>query len=521
MIDIETITCREILPQAKERWEGLAQRCGNTVPYLTYEWYHTALETVDRDKDPLLIFIRQNGEDVGLAPFVHSRPQGPFHFLHKVGFIDNPFSPYQGILHTIDYKTTITSLMQFMRKEFGHRFFADLDEMRLAPHEMEVLDILSFQDGLFLYRKEEKPGSRYLILRESFEENFKSLSKHTQKEFKRKINRISRIGKVGLRKVAGREQIDRHLENFFAMYARTWKGAEPHPEFYYRMCHEFEKKGQLYFHALTLNEKPVAYLISVVSGDTFYGIKTTYNPSFYAYSPGVLLFYKVIEDMFNTKGIREFDIGRGDEQFKREWTPLAHKQMRLFLYPSSLLWRASTAVQYDYLPKWKNNELFNACYSFFRRILSGAKKSINEAAPQERPSPQALKRYEYEQYRRDGYPVTARFAHPGDLDLITVATEARSFAEVQERLANELCVLCFDGEKLLSFFWLQYDASRNNGNSLTTYSISEWGECSDTPARHPKEVFISSLLALLKETINKPNCAVFLDSEGYRTFDLT
>ncbi|HPL88334.1 MAG TPA: GNAT family N-acetyltransferase [Deltaproteobacteria bacterium] len=519
-IEVEAITRREDVPLVRGRWESLALWCGCTAPYLSHEWYSTALETVDREKDPLLVFFKQGGEDVGLAPLVHSRGQGALRFLHKIGFVSNPFTPYQGVLHAGDFKSVFAQLMRFLEQRFGSRFVLDLDEMRPALHETQGLDELSMQEGLFLCRMKQKSGSRYLLLRKTFEENYQALAKHTQKEFKRKINRISRLGKISLLRVSGREQIDCHLGCFFDMYARTWKGAEPHPEFYYLLCRRFDDRGGLRFHALTLNDRPIAYLISILSGDTVYGIKTTYNPSYYAYSPGVLLFYKVIEDMFNTPGIREFDIGRGDEQFKREWTSSTHEQVRVLCYPRNLMWKSVTSLQYELLPRWRQNERFDACYSSLRRLLAKNRREAGPAAPGPSEQRQAVKEYEYAQCRQDSCPVTARLAGPGDLDLMTVAMEARNFAEIQQRLDQELCVLCFEGRKLLSFFWLRPDGGRQKGNGVPSYAVSEWGLRGGSTPLPPQDVLISSLLALIKDIINKPNCTVSIDESVCRSFEL-
>jgi CelD/BcsL family acetyltransferase involved in cellulose biosynthesis len=520
IIRIETITSRSDLSSVKERWDNLCQRCYNTVPYLTYEWYSSALETIDSDKTPFLIFFRQGSEDVGLAPFVYNKKQMFPHPLHMIGFIDNPYTPYQGIIHAIDFKDILTSLIELIRQRFGNWFVLNLDEIRLNPYELQTIEKLSSQKNLFLYQKEEKNGSRYLLLKDSFEENLKSLIKHTQKEFKRKINRISRTRKIGLERVSGHEHIDHHLEIFFNFYARTWKGAEPHPEFYYRMCHEFEKRSQLYFHALTLNGKPIAYLISILSGDTMYGIKTTYNPSFYAYSPGVLLFYNIIEDMFNIKGVREFDIGRGEEQFKREWTSLTHNQVRLYLYPSSLAWKIITSLKYELLPMLKKNERFNACYSAVRSLITVEKQACDTVNLEQTTSQKTFTRYEFKECKPGSCSLNTRFATLGDLDLMAVVTAARNFAEIQDRLEKESCVLCFEEDKLLSFFWLKHDINQHDNDTIPNHIIYEWGLRSDRSPSHSLDVLISGLLIFLKDTINKPDCVVHINERNSTSFEL-
>jgi len=131
-----------------------------------------------------------------------------------------------------------------------------------------------------------------------------------------------------------------------------------------------------------------------------------------------------------------------------------------------------------------------------------------------------VKEYEYAQCRQDSCPVTARLAGPGDLDLMTVAMEARNFAEIQQRLDQELCVLCFEGRKLLSFFWLRPDGGRQKGNGVPSYAVSEWGLRGGSTPLPPQDVLISRLLALIKDIINKPNCTVSIDESVCRSFEL-
>jgi CelD/BcsL family acetyltransferase involved in cellulose biosynthesis len=77
-------------------------------------------------------------------------------------------------------------------------------------------------------------------------------------------------------------------------------------------------------------------LVGLRSQESVYAIKTTYDPSFYAFSPGVILFYRVIEELCSRGDVRHFDFGRGDEQYKREWSPAVIQQKRVTIQPNVL-----------------------------------------------------------------------------------------------------------------------------------------------------------------------------------------
>jgi hypothetical protein len=471
----ETSDRRE-LSRFKERWDGILVQSAVQAPYFSFDWYDTALETIDKDKTPLLLFFESSGKDIGFAPLVYKKKRISSFSYFEVGFVYNPYTPYQGFVCLDGFKDIFAALLRHLRKKFGSLFYLDLDEIRLAPEEDDAINYFA-SSRLFTVDREEKPGSRYLILNETFEQTLDNIKSKTQKEFRRKIKRMSQLGNIGLIRVQGDEQIDLQLECFFRFYSRTWKGKEPQPDFYYRLCKKLDKSGRLYFYALTLDERPIAYLICALGGDTIYGIKITYNPSYYAFSPGVVLLYHCIENMFTIPGLREFDIGRGNEQFKREWTSLSHGHTKLIFYPNTPLWRSLNFIRHDLLPTMRRQRAFDVLYSRLRSRLVGREKE-HEVAAAESAGP-AYRNVTLEECKDivGGIDLTARFAHEDDTERLAVATAARSFKEVEELLNQRQCLLILEGTTIIAYFWTQLAAKKEaeNGAEALEMVINDWG----------------------------------------------
>ena len=112
--------------------------------------------------------------------------------------------------------------------------------------------------------------------------------------------------------------IEKDLDQFFLIHAQTWKGKEENSEFYYKIAREFSQRKEFVMYCLCLNERPIAYMFGLKFKNGLFGIKTTYDPSFHAFSPGTYMFYKIIEDCCNARDIDKFDIGRGDERYKQD-----------------------------------------------------------------------------------------------------------------------------------------------------------------------------------------------------------
>jgi CelD/BcsL family acetyltransferase involved in cellulose biosynthesis len=378
-ITIEEINSRKQLRRIKRRWNNLLAQCDSYTPYFTFEWYYSALETIDKDKEPLLLFFKSSGTDIGFAPLVYKKQTILGFTYHIISFVQNPYTPYQGFIYLNEYKDILINLIVYLRNRFGSLFSLDLNEIRATHVEEKIMKDLA-ADGLILFHREEKSGSRYLILKENFEHTLNNLNRKTQKEFQRKLKRISKLGVLDLIRIQGKAQIEQHLDYFFKFYAQIWKEEESQPEFYYQLCNRFEKLGALYFYALNLDGLPIAYLICLLGKDTIYGIKTTYDPSYYDFSPGIVLFYKCIEDMFNIPCIREFDIGRGNEQFKREWTSLSHHHTKLLVYPNTIFWQFANRIRYGLLSYLKRYDKFERVYSKVRsHLLDLEDKSIDSS----------------------------------------------------------------------------------------------------------------------------------------------
>ncbi len=364
-LTIEEFESRESVAELATRWNALRTRCGSSSPFTEFEWYWNALQTAARHKAPLVLILRSDGHDIALAPFVYHRVSQWGISLNYLEFVDNPHTTYQSILSQCSLDEVLHALAGYLRQKWGTRYILDLNEVRLSDAERSVFPEPGIQKE-FLIDWIEKPWSRYVLLGDSFDELVQSLKKKTQKEFRRKAHRLETQGHVELVRVSGDDEIHRHLDQFFDLYGRTWKSPEREIEFYHKLCPYFAGENRLLFYALTLDSRPIAYLICVRGGDTVYGIKITYDVDSADFSPGVLLVYESIRDMFDIGGIREFDIGRGDEQFKREWTSTAHRQDRIMLFPRCTLWCAVDILRNRMIPRLKRQRLLGKLYTALR-----------------------------------------------------------------------------------------------------------------------------------------------------------
>jgi hypothetical protein len=79
-----------------------------------------------------------------------------------------------------------------------------------------------------------------------------------------------------------------------------------------RLAVEGRVRGYLLIH----NDKPIAYAVCSVHGSRVTSEEVGYDPSFKNWSPGTVLWLKVIETFFAEKTMDQFDFGGGEAEYK-------------------------------------------------------------------------------------------------------------------------------------------------------------------------------------------------------------
>lgn len=337
-VQVEEVGERAAAREARGRWLSLLERCACEIPYLRPEWYQCALETVDGDSAPRLLFFSSGGEDVALAPLVLVPERHWGLGFQRLTFVRNGYTPFQDLLSTRGFGFALENAVAYARLAQGPLGFLDLNELRAGEGFSEAVGHLASRQELTVHRTDSSE-SRFLKIDGTFESKVAGLDKKAQHEFRRKVRKFGTLGESRLVRFEDPREVQAELGRFFEMYERTWKGAEPHPGFYRRVCEEFGRLKRLYFYGLLAGPRVAAYVICLRGGSVMFGLKTTYEPELHPYSPGVVLFHRVIEELYRTPGVEEFDIGRGNEQYKREWTSLSHGQVRLVVEPRNAVWK--------------------------------------------------------------------------------------------------------------------------------------------------------------------------------------
>jgi hypothetical protein len=166
---------------------------------------------------------------------------------------------------------------------------------------------------------------------------------------KRKGAPLQRDGRLVFEMIDLAADWRRGAKIYEAIYARSWKPAEPHPHFIAALLEKLGRRGTARLGIATIDGVPAAAQIWLVQQDRATIFKLAHDPAFDRQSPGTLLTHWMLSLLHEKDGVRQVDFGRGDDAYKRLW--LANCQDRegvLAANPRGL--KGLLAVAVDILP---------------------------------------------------------------------------------------------------------------------------------------------------------------------------
>jgi CelD/BcsL family acetyltransferase involved in cellulose biosynthesis len=109
-------------------------------------------------------------------------------------------------------------------------------------------------------------------------------------------------------------------------------------------CQLRADRGWLRSYVLTCGDVPVCFIIGAQDDATYYYERIGYDPTWHEHSPGKVLLFKVIEDMYAERTPKWFDFGTGDSEYKRVFGTEQYDELNVYLLRKSVYMAAARAT---------------------------------------------------------------------------------------------------------------------------------------------------------------------------------
>jgi CelD/BcsL family acetyltransferase involved in cellulose biosynthesis len=186
-----------------------------------------------------------------------------------------------------------------------------------------------------------------------------ALSGHFRRNLNQKVRRMATVGRVVVDGVRLSEGIDAMEESIARMIAITeashkLKGqrlADNHRGYLSELVRRFGPRGMLSLSILSVDGRDAAFLLGLVERSRFYDINLAYDESFAAFSPGMLLMQKTLEDLA-ASGIHTV-VSHGAHDYKKHWATEFVPQKRVFLFTRGARAAAARLIRFSLAPVWR------------------------------------------------------------------------------------------------------------------------------------------------------------------------
>jgi CelD/BcsL family acetyltransferase involved in cellulose biosynthesis len=302
----------------KEQWDAVLQKTNHSI-FATWDWLSIYWKYFGAGKRLLVLVAEDNGKIIGIAPLMYS--------IHKMFGLRNAKIEFIGAKES-DYNDFI--LLE-KEDECIDLFVKYLNTLPLPWDCIDLTDIpenskaLPCLNGLAKNLKSQHICP-YIQLPNSNTEFLNSIKGHQRKDLRRIRRRLEEKYNVEFTCYSGECSIDDEMTSFFDLHQKRWESqglpgvfsSSAIRNFHIEIAKKFFEKGWLGLYNLNVSGTPVASLYGFKYRSKYYGYLSGFDPKYFRFNVGSLLFLHAIEDCIR-QGLAEFDFLRGTEEYKTRW----------------------------------------------------------------------------------------------------------------------------------------------------------------------------------------------------------
>jgi CelD/BcsL family acetyltransferase involved in cellulose biosynthesis len=315
--------CRDIHFRAE--WQHLVSE---TTPasalFQSPDWFEHVAATHPQ-ASPLALSVESADKRLGVAPLswerttldftIRRRTLGRFHLRVVEILGGQPLLPpdptgYDALFRTIegiDRPYDCVRMAMIPTDSFAWRYLA---ESQLIRHNF----ICYVPDGV--------NRSRLIALPSTFDEYLAKFSSKTRSELRRQVRRLrDHGGGSQLRRYESSSDVQWFLEAAAPVVAQSWQhtcatGLLDNSPYWQIKLADLACRGYFRSYVLFCGTEPCAVELGYQYGGVFYGIQTHYDQRLARLSPGTVLLYSYLEDLFQHARPRLLSFGYGDSKYK-------------------------------------------------------------------------------------------------------------------------------------------------------------------------------------------------------------
>lgn len=328
----------------KEEWnELLKSSCCNTL-FLTWEWQYTWWVNLSEGRTLHLLTVRDGEQLIGLAPLT-LRPADytrmvPFRVLELLG-TGSVGSDYLSIIVREGEETR--TLAEMCRHLISRNFVLEMSSTERSSSIM-ISAALQMQRLGCRTARHTQNFSPYVDLSNcTWSSYIARKGSSSESRYNKKVKKLHRTFRVSMERTTTELQRAKDLGTMISLHLKRWTGRGGSNAFSSAALCNFHEEfsrialqnGWLRLYTLRLDGKPAAAVYGFSYQDVFYYYQAGFDPQFSQFSVGMLSVGMTLQ-LAIAEGATEYDMLRGEEEYKYVWANNERELVCLRIYPPNL-----------------------------------------------------------------------------------------------------------------------------------------------------------------------------------------
>ena len=353
-LSFRTIRSAQEFSALRDEWHGLFVRSGCSTASLTgAAVYSLLLHGSNADSAPMLVVALQGQRVVGGVPLTCTEAGGR---LRVNTFADT--QTYGVDCLADDAQPWVRmALLEHVIGAFGHAFSIVLEDIAATSNTVGCAHKLRH----VAVHTDERRSASFLSVPATEEAIRSSVSSNFRKNLRKQEARLREATGVGFTFLTGADATPDLFDRFLSLEASGWKGQagtaiasrERLRAYYATLTEELARDGQLEWHFLEANGRPIGGHLAVRTGSVLTLLKIAYDEVHAALAPGNMLFLEMLRREARNGGTTVVDC-LTDMPWHQNWRMQRRLHLTVSLYPrriGPLLFGYAPAVLADSVRK--------------------------------------------------------------------------------------------------------------------------------------------------------------------------
>lgn len=375
---IKIVTDLNEFEKLKTVWDNLAYKQGAFMPFLCFDWFKIWLDHFLKDDKLLILLLHKGPELASIAPFLIKEEKFKGINVRKIELAGNVYSPIRYFLFKEmgngERESTLSYIFEFFSK-----FHRQWDIIDLSPIPEENGNFIALKNAVLKSSFKNAEifcfGNWYLDgISYQSDKYFSNLSKKERKNIRQDRNRMEKAGKVVFKMIKNSHEVETYMKTYFEIYEKSWKKREmAGPGFYLDLTRCFGEKDWLRLGFVFLSDVPTAVGFAFVCGGLAYFEKVAYDEDYQNLGAGSVWFMEMIKYVIDVDKVRCIDFLRGDDPYKKSWTPQRRERKGILVFNKNFKGRFLSFLMTKMLPIVEKNQYIlsakNKLSGYFKKTI--------------------------------------------------------------------------------------------------------------------------------------------------------